>query len=118
MTSTVATVLVTEMTVFIRLLAEYGKIECIMKNCSNYGSTKLHLSVLEANPGLEENKNTIQWNRWKWVEKYPGVKAKKLVLTTFHGTQKELLDSFLEDLGSMSQHLFSAIWNYAIYQYV
>ena len=53
-----------------------------------------------------------------WVEKYPGAKAKKLVLTTFHGTRKELLDSFLEDLVSMSQHLFSANWNYAMFQYV
>ena len=56
---------------FDQITAEYGKIECITRNCSNCGSTKLHLSVLEANPGLEENKNNIQWNRWTWVEKYP-----------------------------------------------
>ena len=65
--------------------------------------------MLEANPGLED-KTTIQWNRWTWVEKYPGAKANKLVLTTFHGTRKELV--------SMSQHLFSANWNYAMFQYV
>ena len=82
-----------------------------MRNCSRCGPTKLHLSVLEANPGLEENNNTIQWNRWTFVEKHPGAKAKKLVLKTFHGTRKELLDSFLQDLVSMSQHIFSANWN-------
>ena len=103
---------------FHQITAEYGKMECITRNCSNCGSTKLHLSVLEANPGLEENNNTIQWNRWTFVEKYPGAKAKKLVLKTFDGTRKELLDSFLQDLVSMSQHLFSANWNYAMFQYV
>ena len=97
MALTVVTVLVTE-TSFHQVTAECGKIECIMRNCSRSGPTKFHLSVLEANPGLEENNNTIQWNRWIFVEKFPGVKAKKLVLNTFHGTRKELLDSFLEDL--------------------
>ena len=77
---------------FHQITAEYGKIECITRTCSNCGSAKLHLSVLEANPGLEENKNTIQWNRWTWVEKYPGATTKKLVLKTFHVTQKEMLD--------------------------
>ena len=88
-----------------------------MRNCSRCDPTKLYLSVLEANPGLEENNNTIQWNRWIFVKISPA-KAKKLVLKTFHGTQKELLDSFLEDLVSMSQHIFSANWNYAMFQYV
>ena len=41
---------------FHQITAEYGKIEYITRNCSNCGSTKLHLSVLEANPGLEEKK--------------------------------------------------------------
>ena len=79
---------------FHQITAEYGKIECITRNCSNCGSTKLHLSVLEANPGLEENKNTIQWNRWTCVEKYPGAKAKKLVLKHFMELGKNCWDFF------------------------
>ena len=73
---------------------------------------------MEANPWLEENKNIIQWTRWIWVEKFPRSKAKKLILKTYDGTQKELLDSFLTDLVSMSQHIFAANWNYAMFQYV
>ena len=103
---------------FHQVTTECGKIECITRNCSRCGPTKLHLSVLEANPGLEDNNNTIQWNRWTFVEKYPSAKAKKLVLKTFQGTRKELLDSFLQDLVPMSQHIFSANWNYAMFQYV
>ena len=45
---------------FYQVTAECGKIECITRNCSRCGPTKLHLSVLEANPGLEEK--TIPFN--------------------------------------------------------
>ena len=103
---------------FHQITSECGKIECITRNCSSCGTTKLHVSVLEANPGLEENKNIIQWTRWISVQKYPGSKIKKLILQTFSGTRKELLDIFLTDLVSMSQHIFSANWNYAMFQYV
>ena len=80
---------------FHQITSECGKIECITRNCSSCGTTKLHVSVLEANPGLEENQNIIQWTRWISVQKYPGPKIKKLILKTYSGTRKELLDIFL-----------------------
>ena len=53
-----------------------------------------------------------------WVEKFPGCTTKKMILKTEQGTRKQLLDIFLSDLKSMSQHVFAANWNYAMFQYI
>ena len=41
-----------------------------------------------------------------------------MILSTKHGTRKDLLEMFLADLKSLSHHLFSANWNYAQFQYI
>ena len=103
---------------FHQINPEYGKIECITRNCSKCGATKLQLHILQQNPNIDSNPNIIQWNRWIWVEKFPGAKAKKLIMKTEQGTRKQLLDIFLSDLQSLSQHVFGANWNYAMFQYI
>ena len=97
---------------------DYGKVQCITRNCQNCGIEKIQLKVLEGNPNLQQDENIIQWNRWVWVEKFPGSTAKKMILRTEQGTHKDLLDVFLDDLKSLSHHLFSANWNYAQFQYI
>ena len=103
---------------FHQINPDYGMVQCITRNCLNCGVKKVQLKVLESNPLLCDDANVIQWNRWVWVEKYPGSSQKKMILKTELGTQKELLDVFLGDLKSMSHHLFSANWNYAQFQYI
>ena len=97
---------------------DYGKVQCITRNCQNCGIEKIQLKVLQGNPNLQQDENMIQWNRWVWVEKFPGSTAKKMILRTEQGTCKDLLDVFLDDLKSLSHHLFSANWNYAQFQYI
>ena len=96
----------------------YQKVQCITRNCQNCGIEKIQLKVLQANQNLQQDENMIQWNRWVWVEKFPGSTAKKMILRTEQGTHKDLLDVFLDDLKSLSHHLFSANWNYAQFQYI
>ena len=103
---------------FHHINSEYGKIECITRNCSKCGATKLQLHILHENPNIDSNPNIIQWNRWIWVEKFPGNKAKKLIMKTEQGTCKQLLDIFLSTLQSLSQNVFGANWNYAMFQYI
>ena len=97
---------------------DYGKIECITRNCSRCGSSSVQLEILQANPDIDSNPNLIQWNRWIWIKKFPSAKNKTLILRTHQGTRKQLLDIFLSDLDSMSQHVFGANWNYAMFQYI
>ena len=53
-----------------------------------------------------------------WVEKFSGATTKKMILSTKQRTQKDLLEIFLDDLKTLSHHLFSANWNYAQFQYI
>ena len=92
--------------------------QCITQNCLNYGVDKVQLKILEQNPNLFEDVNTIQWNRWVWVEKFPGATTKRMILSTKQGTWKDLLEIFLDDLKTLSHHLFSTNWNYAQFQYI
>ena len=96
----------------------YGHIECITRNCQSCGIATVQLKILQENSKLEENMNIVQWNRCMLVDKFPGSKSKKIILRTEPGTRKDLLDVFLKDLKLMSQHVFSANWNYAMFQYV
>ena len=101
---------------FHQINSDYGNV--ITHNCLNCGVDKVLLNTLEQNPNLYDYVNTVQWNRWILVEKYPGITAKKMILSTKQGTCKDLLQIFLDDLKSLSHHLFSANWNYAQFQYI
>ena len=103
---------------FHQINPDYGKVQCITHNCLNCGVEKVQLKILEQNPNLYEDVNTIQWNCWVWVEKFPGATTKRMILNTKQGTRKDLLEIFLDDLKSLSHHLFSANWNYAQFQYI
>ena len=103
---------------FHQINPDYGKVQCITQNCQNCGTEKIQLKVLQANPNLQADESIIQWNRWVWVEKFPGSTTKKMILRTEQDTRKDLLDVFLDDLKSLSHHLFSANWNYAQFQYI
>ena len=103
---------------FHQINPDYGKVQCITRNCLNCGVDKVQLKILEENPNLYDDVNTIQWNRWIWVEKFPGASGKKMILSTKQGIWKDLLEMFLADLKSLSHHLFSAYWNYAQFQYI
>ena len=101
---------------FHQINPEYGKIQCITHNCQSCGVESVHLKVLEENADLQADVNTIQWNRWFWIEKYPTLK--KMILKMEQGTQKDLLQVFLQDLKTLSHHVFAANWNYAMFQYI
>ena len=103
---------------FHQINPEYGKVQCITRNCHYCGIDKVQLNVLQANPDLHDDCNIIQWNRWIWVEKFPGSTQKKMILKTEQGTRKQLFCVFLDDLKSLSHHLFSANWNYTHFQYI
>ena len=103
---------------FHQINPDYGQVQCITHNCLNCGVDKVQLKILEQNPNLYEDVNTIQWNCWVWVEKFPGATTKRMILSTKQGTQKDLLEIFLDDLKSLSHHLFSANCNYAQFQYI
>ena len=93
---------------FHQINPEYSKVQCITRNCQHCGIDKVQLKVLQANPDLQDDCNIIQWNRWIWVEKFPGSTQKKMILKTEQGTRKKLLNIFLNDLKLLSHHLFSA----------
>ena len=103
---------------FHQINPDYGKVQCITQNCLNCGVDKVQLKILEENPNLYDDVNTIQWNQWIWVEKFPGASSKKMILSTKQGIRKDLLEMFLDDLKSLSHHLFLANWNYAQFQYI
>ena len=65
---------------FHQINPNYGKVQCIARNCQNCGIAKIQLKVRQANPNLQEDENIIKWNRWVWVEKFPGSTAKKRFL--------------------------------------
>ena len=103
---------------FHQINPDYGKVQCTTRNCLDCGVDKVQLKILEENPNLYDDVNTIQWNQWIWVEKFPGASGKKMILSTKHGIRKDLLEMFLADLKSLSHHLFLANWNYAQFQYI
>ena len=67
---------------FHQINPNYGMVQCITYNCLNCGVEKVQLKVLESNPLLCDDANIIQWNRWVWVEKYPGASQKNMILKT------------------------------------
>ena len=47
----------------------YGNFECIMCNCKKHGPDNILLEILKKNPGIEDSKELIEFNRWDWVPK-------------------------------------------------
>ena len=47
---------------FHQINPDYGKVQCITRNCLDCSVDKVQLKILEENPNLYDDVNTIQWN--------------------------------------------------------
>ena len=95
----------------------YGNFKCITHNCKKCGPDNVLLEILKQNPGIEDSKELIEFNGWDWVPK-PGSKYKRLDLVTDTKRKIDVVNLYLQDLHSMSFHLFTCNWNYLQFLHV
>ena len=87
----------------------YGKIDCINRSCNNCGKKQFLAKIKQQNPGLMSRRLKVKWLKWStYTDENAG---KRMEPQEQHGTIKELIDAFLDDLQSLSLHLFNAQWN-------
>ena len=95
----------------------YGHFECITQNCKKCGPDYILMEILKQNPGIQDSQEMIEYNRWDWVPK-PGSKYKRLDLITETKKKIDVVNLYLQDLHSMSFHLFTCNWNYSQFLHV
>ena len=87
--------------------------ECITRDCSECGKSKLKVTIQESNAELLRLNKKITWHRWQTVEG-SSAPQKCEVKGTLRSGVNELLD-IIEDL---SEHLFRANWHRNVFQYM
>ena len=96
---------------------QFGRIDCIRRQCIQCGTHKFREEILKLNEGIESDAKKITWPQWQYVTK-EGTEQKRLDVVNVEGTKMELLESFLSHLQTIALHLFNANWHRAQFQYI
>ena len=72
---------------------QFGRINCIRRQCENCGIDKYRQEILNLNEGIESDDKKISWPQWQYVTK-EGTDQKRLDVVNVEGTKMDLLESF------------------------
>ena len=109
---------------------EYGKYNCIARNCNKCGYIKKGNKLIrsdyyekiikQANPGIYSDKKIIEWQRWETFSRLSkkGTEIKRPDKVDKRGTYKQFLQQFFQDVHDMSLHLFNWKWHDKQFQFL